>query len=327
MPVALQSPLVLEIIKTLHASNDVVFEAFGTLLVSNQWLAKAEERGKEIASKLADETWETKSTPKSKAAVLSSIQKLLAQHLDMETQLADVVWAEGRSALALTSYDAFTQRMEDLSAASEEQFSFLWTSRVVEKVRIYIQGLNQLEEGTLKTQLTLLLVSHITKDLVPGAVSRATARNLLPTSKRKYGPAMAKLQHSLEDMSDLDEIVKALDKVNQSAGIPEYPIESLLEKKDKHLQGMVHSMQKDSDSARLFLSLVIVLLGKYNDGVLYATGKFAPRLLKHLKPNLDAQQAVKLEQLKDAVKAAAVDQTMLDDIRAMAMLALPSKAL
>jgi len=54
----------------------------------------------------------------------------------------------------------------------------------------------------------------------------------------------------------------------------------------------------------------------------YATGKFAPRLLKMLKNGLDAQQFTRLEEIKDAVKAGTVDDSMRAELRTLASTAL-----
>jgi hypothetical protein len=61
--------------------------------------------------------------------------------------------------------------------------------------------------------------------------------------------------------------------------------------------------QKASDGPVLFLTLVSVLYAKQNDGVVYATGKFAPKLLKLLKGTLGDEQFGKVEAWKEAAKS------------------------
>ncbi|KAF7565011.1 hypothetical protein PtrSN002B_002894 [Pyrenophora tritici-repentis] len=64
--------------------------------------------------------------------------------------------------------------------------------------------------------------------------------------------------------------------------------------------------QKASDGPVLFLTLVVVLFARQYDGVVYATGKFAPKLLKQLKGTLDKVQYEKVEAWKEAAKTNAL---------------------
>jgi hypothetical protein len=64
--------------------------------------------------------------------------------------------------------------------------------------------------------------------------------------------------------------------------------------------------QKASDGPVLFLMLVIVLFAKRYDGVVYATGKFAPKLLKQLKGNMTEEQYQTVEKWKEAAKTSSL---------------------
>jgi hypothetical protein len=56
----------------------------------------------------------------------------------------------------------------------------------------------------------------------------------------------------------------------------------------------------------LFLMLVIVLFAKHHDGVVYATGKFAPKLLKELKGKMESEQYGQVEKWKEAAKTSSL---------------------
>lgn len=62
------------------------------------------------------------------------------------------------------------------------------------------------------------------------------------------------------------------------------------------------SGKKTSDAPVLFLTLVIMLHARLGDGVVYATGKFAPRLLKGLKGRVGEGEYEKLEGWKEGAK-------------------------
>jgi hypothetical protein len=75
--------------------------------------------------------------------------------------------------------------------------------------------------------------------------------------------------------------------------------------------------QKKSDGPLLFLTLVVFLFAKHNAGVVYATGKFAPKLLKQLKTVLDAEQYAQLEVWKEAAKAGTLSAEDRDAMKQM----------
>jgi hypothetical protein len=76
-------------------------------------------------------------------------------------------------------------------------------------------------------------------------------------------------------------------------------------------------MQKTSDSPTLFLLTVIVLLAKEKDGVVYATGKYAPKLMKLLRPTLGDDYTL-LEGWKDKAKSGALDAEDIERMKKMA---------
>jgi hypothetical protein len=62
-------------------------------------------------------------------------------------------------------------------------------------------------------------------------------------------------------------------------------------------------MQKPkTDAPLMFLSLVLVLFSRNHPGVIYATGKFAPKLLKQLKAQLSSEDYEEAERLKELAK-------------------------
>lgn len=85
------------------------------------------------------------------------------------------------------------------------------------------------------------------------------------------------------------------------------------------LGDMARRMQKQrkSDGPLLFLTLVVFLFAKHNAGVVYATGKFAPKLLRHLKPKLNKEQYAQLEAWKEAARAGTLSAEDRDGMKKM----------
>jgi hypothetical protein len=75
--------------------------------------------------------------------------------------------------------------------------------------------------------------------------------------------------------------------------------------------------QKKSDGPLLFLTLAVFLFAKHNVGVVYATGKFAPKLLKQLKGSLDADEFAQMEAWKEAAKAGTLSAEDRDAMKRM----------
>jgi hypothetical protein len=289
----------------------------GNFAVNQSWITNIETKARELAVNLAEKLWEQEEHLRSKsAATISQIRKQTSVALDIESKLLDVLWQDEKSDLAGSSATAFNDRLNELDSNSEAQFISFWSSRVVDRVRLYAIGLAALEEGTLKTQLADVLQSHISQELIPSSITRAKAKKLVRISRRKIPFRLEKLVGSITaEGRDLPGTIDDLEKFNAKMEIPIYDDSEMVRRKQTHLEDMLQSMQKEKDGPRLFLCLVIILFAEKMDGVVYATGKYAPRLLKLLKPTLDQELAHQLEQWKEAVKGGTVTHEMRADMR------------
>jgi len=139
------------------------------------------------------------------------------------------------------------------------------------------------------------------------------------TSRRKIPSRLEKLVGSITaEGRDLSGTIDDVEKFNTRMEISVYDDNDIVAKKQTHLEDMLQSMQKEKDGPRLFLCLVIILFAAKSKGVVYATGKYAPRLLKLLKPTLVQELTQQLEQWKEAVKGGAVTHEMRADMRKLA---------
>jgi hypothetical protein len=141
--------------------------------------------------------------------------------------------------------------------------------------------------------------------------------DILPSTLREQGLQLsrrtrknvAKLSNVLEAPLDMSSLTSAFDKFSKKQGINMPDAEALEESKKVMLQDLLRDMQrrvqkvKASDGPVLFLLLVIVLWAKQFNGVVYATGKFAPRLLKLMKEGLGEDVYGKVEGWKEAAKS------------------------
>lgn len=84
------------------------------------------------------------------------------------------------------------------------------------------------------------------------------------------------------------------------------------------MQRRMTKQQKSFDGPVLFLTLVVILHAKHYPGVVYATGKYAPKLLKMLKSKLAEDEYEMLEKWKEGAKKGALGKEEREDMRSMA---------
>ncbi|CBX94916.1 hypothetical protein LEMA_P113310.1 [Plenodomus lingam JN3] len=189
---------------------------------------------------------------------------------------------------------------------NEAQFAEFWTERVHSRCQVYKEGLDKVSDEKLRDQLLEILVAHVKKELIPEAIARAQSQGLMVSRKtRKNIGAVEDLlkQHD----SNLAGILAVLKKFSIKSSI-ELNDKTVLQAKQSMANDMIRRMQKQkkSDGPVLFLTLVLVLLAKHNEGVVYATGKFAPKLLKQLKTVLSVEQYEQMEKWKEAAKTSSL---------------------
>lgn len=118
---------------------------------------------------------------------------------------------------------------------------------------------------------------------------------------------------------DVSALISSLDKFGKKQSIDAVADLSLESSKATMLNDMARRMQKQkkSDGPLLFLTLVVFLFAKHNAGVVYATGKYAPKLMKQLRSVLDAEQYSQLEAWKEAARAGSLRAEDRDGMKKM----------
>jgi hypothetical protein len=224
-----------------------------------------------------------------------------------------------------TVEEAYWTEISRLEGENEAEFSKFWAERVVSRVSNYTQGLKALPDLKLADQLSQLLSSYLTKELIPESITKAKSRDLLRSRKTKKNAQ--KLEAAVQKVSigDLAGTLAAMDKFHQKQGVEDFDVATLAATKQILVNDLVRRMQKQSDGPTLFLLLVIVLLAKYSEGVVYSTGKYAPKLMKLLKPSLTDEEYKQLEGWKNKAKASALVAEDMDEIKRMAQNALKSE--
>lgn len=200
----------------------------------------------------------------------------------------------------------FWATVSQREADNEADFSEFWRERVQSRCQIYVDGLAAVDDEKLRNQLSEILAMYAKKELIPETIAKARSQGLV-LSRRSRKNLVAKDLLDMED-ADLAGVLAALKKLNKKQGMEPLDSEQTQEAKEVMINDMIRRMQKQkkSDGPVLFLTLVLILFAKRHGSVLYATGKFAPRLLKLLKPALPAEQFEQIEKWKEAAKTSSL---------------------
>ena len=216
--------------------------------------------------------------------------------------------------------EKFWASIAELEAQNESDFALFWIERVDSRVHSYNDGLTSIEDQKLRDQLSELFATYIQKDLVPDAISKARSQGLI--ASRKTRKNVQKLEATLAaSKSDVSTILSTVDKFTKKQAVEPISQSSLEIIKQTMLQDMLRRMakqQKSSDGPVLFLTLVVVLFAKHHPGIVYATGKYAPKLLKQLKGNLEPEEYEQLDKWKEAAKAGTLGKEDREEMRRMA---------
>ncbi|KAK7513331.1 uncharacterized protein IWZ02DRAFT_78993 [Phyllosticta citriasiana] len=219
-----------------------------------------------------------------------------------------------RCGLESTAKSAFASTITSLDVETDKTFATFWHDRLVSRVEVYVAGASSIPDEKLRSQLQDVLRDYITKELVPDVVGRAEAKNLVRSAKAKR--QVGKLQALLQTQAkDLEAALSSLHKFGTKFAIPPMDAAALSARKDALVAELTRGVAKDKDAPRLFLACVVLLWARRSEALVYATGKFAPKLLKLLKGALDEGVYEKLEGFKDKVKQGTLNDTGRVELR------------
>ncbi|KAF1995794.1 hypothetical protein P154DRAFT_444678 [Amniculicola lignicola CBS 123094] len=233
-----------------------------------------------------------------------------------ERSLARTICLENKHGIASSLEGDFTSQITDLETETDYKFTLFWVDRVLSRVPCYVEGLNAVEDQKLRDQLSDLLSAYVSKELLPDIITKSRSSGFARGKKTRKN--IQKLESTIKSTPTVQELSISIDKFSKKQGIPEADSAGLAHSKESLVEDMVRKMQKYSDGPLLFLTLVIILRAKHRPGVVYATGKFAPKLLKLLKSTLSAGQYETLEKYKDQAKAGSLRAQDKEDMKKMA---------
>ena len=221
---------------------------------------------------------------------------------------------------------AFQAELERLETKSVDDFGEYWADKVDLKLRLHRMSLGSIVNEKLRQELTAALDDHAINNVVPEHLKRAEARGLtraqvvrrsIQTLTRSLHVDVAK---SGSEAASRD-VESALRSFRERLHLVE-PDDALIGGKKRQLvEEMTAKMRQTNDGPRLFLALIIIIIARDHPGLIYATGRFAPRLLKQVGvgATVDVDQLAELELFKTAAKAGDVTSDIKERMIAMAI--------
>ncbi|GME36654.1 Purine biosynthesis protein purh [Neofusicoccum parvum] len=219
----------------------------------------------------------------------------------------------------------FNATLTQLETDADAALAAFWRDRVALRFELYAAAAAGVPDAKLRAALLDDLLPHyVALDLVPDAVQRAEAKGLVRSARAKRN--VRKLVVALQERrpqgaGGADAVRASLAKFAGKLDVASLGEAEREERKEGFVRDMVRGMRKDADAPRLFLTLVVVLWARRAEGVVYATGKYAPKILKLLKGDsggLEEEVLARLETLKEMVKAGGVGDGEKEEMRKMA---------
>lgn len=208
----------------------------------------------------------------------------------------------------------FWNTIQSLETLDEAEFARYWTDRVTSRLEMYTTGLDSIPDPKLKEQLSTLLATCLQTDMIPNALEKACAQDLVKSRKTRKN--LDKFEAAFKTAKDLPQILSTLEKFTTKQSIS--PLLVGASPKKSMLADMQRRMAKSSDPPVLFLTLVVLLHARYYPGVVYATGKFAPKLMKLVREKVSAEEYAVLEEWKEGAKKGELEEEDREQMRAMA---------
>lgn len=195
----------------------------------------------------------------------------------------------------------------------DNKFSIVYSTHILARLNLHVLAIQSLDAGKLRAELAGLLKDHLLSNFLTDSLSQIQESSGLKTCGRRVDPAVNKLTTQLADYpspsADPEEDLGKLSTLFNACGTKfkasPPTADKLVNSKltiEHEIFASAGNTKTDKDGSRAFLCVVLALWARQNEGFMYATGRFVPRLLKLLKGKIDEKSYERLQELKDVVK-------------------------
>lgn len=243
---------------------------------------------------------------KSKGDIRSKALKLqdLLQFLSESSSVPPPVLTSMLDTIYPIALDSFNGRIAIVQEEAAKNIRGIFWEKGYARFQIHYAALQGLEEGPLRSKLEADLVDYA-RELLIGHLDRYEAfmePDVIPSSILDFRIA---LQQTANSTAKPEQILKNIDMGLQGV-IMKLVVDSTSEtisenQKKKFTSDLRAQLQKTNDASMALTLTLILLHAGLGPGVLKASGKYVPKLLKLLQSKIDQQTVDDLVRLKDAV--------------------------
>jgi hypothetical protein len=289
------------LISVLSQNPDSTHHRFGTIVLTNTQHLAERATLLERSAASATEQWHLFTSSPTQDLKYSPPQ--LTHPSPIQLSIHPFLYKD--KALQKQCEDAFWTSIASQESVTDAAFATFWTDRVVARLALYNLGLTSISDVKLHDQLSDLLATYTHSELLPDTLAKARTQNLLLSRKTRKN--VAKLESTLSSSSstpDLATLTSQIDRFTSKQVISPPSASALAAHKASMVSDMQRRMPKHvSNGPVLFLTLVVVLCARHYEGAVYATGKYAPRLMKMLRGKVGEVEFERLEAWKEGVRA------------------------
>jgi hypothetical protein len=285
------------------------------------WVEKCHEDVESEARYLAQQRWDEGSEFKLPWPLVREATSKI--YSDLDTQIVREILDQRRS----EAEAAFLKHIQALQEDAMLKFTNAWKEKVLVRLQNYRAGVQSLGDLKLREELCSTLLDYTLKTLVPEFLQKCRSKTLirgrsLERNVEKFQLALAGVSTGMGKLKDpFASTMEAIDSFTKAIKVEALTDTELEERKALQLREMANNMRKDEDGPRLFLTLVLVIHAVHKPGIIYATGRYAPRLLKQSADFVHVEKYQRLQQMKEAAKSGGMTSEEKAEIRAMAALA------
>jgi hypothetical protein len=241
-------------------------------------------------------------------------------YLDLDAEVARGILEQRKTEAEAT----FLKHIQSFQEDALLKFSHAWKEKVLARLQLYRTGVQNLDDIKLREELYATLLDYTIRTLVPEFLQKCRNRGLirgkpLERSVEKLQQALAGVKANVGSLKDpFISTIETIDTFTKAINVEAWTDSELEERKALQLGEMANNMKKDEDGPRLFLALVLITQAEHRPGIVYSTGKHAPRLLKQLTGAVDADRYAWMQQMKEAAKRGTMTPDEKTEIRAQA---------
>ncbi|KAF3930250.1 hypothetical protein ABW20_dc0105823 [Dactylellina cionopaga] len=205
----------------------------------------------------------------------------------------------------------YVDRANELREAANTSAKLHFTDKIYLRFIVNMAALERIQDAGLQDKLAQDLLAYYQKTLLEGLV-KLLDRMADSQSKRKndqIGDTIESVNNACSSdttskaMGILRSLQDELRNLMRVIGAEEPSAEITKAKKVEMQRELKTQLDKATDPSLMMLVVLILLFSELEDGILRATGKYAPKLLKILKPKMEEGEYQFLSSVKSAVIA------------------------